>query len=204
MSEVPTETIRACQKGDLEALGAIYRATAERVFRVALRLLGCHAEAEDATQQIFLRLHRKIATFDGRSSFSTWLYRVATNHCLNLLKGRRVLAPLAQVADDPAVLDGRPATGMAADEGEAPSVARLLECLHPDDRAAIVLKEVEGLTYRQLALVLGVPPGTVMSRLHRARQRLLAAARVHRETQAETAKRRRSGACPNQGGMSGR
>jgi RNA polymerase sigma-70 factor (ECF subfamily) len=204
MSEVPTETIRACQRGDLEALGAIYRATAERVYRVALRLLGCHAEAEDATQQIFLRLHRKIATFDGRSSFSTWLYRVATNHCLNLLKGRRVLAPLTHVADDPAQVDRRPASVTAADEGEAPSVARLLECLHPDDRAAIVLKEVEGLSYRQLALVLGVPSGTVMSRLHRVRRQLLAAARVHCETQTEKTKRRRFGACPNQGGMTGR
>jgi RNA polymerase sigma-70 factor (ECF subfamily) len=204
MTEVPTETIRACQKGDLEALGAIYRATAERVFRVAGRLLGCHAEAEDASQQIFLRLHQKIASFDGRSSFSTWLYRVATNHCLNLLKGRRVLAPLTHGADDPALVDRRPAGGAEADAGEASSVAALLECLHPDDRAAIVLKEVEGLSYRQLALVLDVPPGTVMSRLHRARQRLLAAARVHGETQAETAKRRRSGACPNQGGMAGR
>jgi RNA polymerase sigma-70 factor (ECF subfamily) len=204
MSEIPTETIRACQGGDLEALGAIYRATAEQVFRVALRLLGCHAEAEDATQQIFLRLHRKIASFDGRSSFSTWLYRVSTNHCLNLLKARRVVAPLAQADDDPALLDRRPAGGAAADDGEVPSVVRLLECLPPDDRAAIVLKEVEGLSYRQLALVLGVPPGTVMSRLHRARRRLLAAARAQNEMQTESTKRRPSGACPTQGGMTGR
>ncbi|MHC5024507.1 MAG: RNA polymerase sigma factor [Planctomycetota bacterium] len=199
MSEVPTETIRACQEGDLEALGIIYRATAEQVFRVALRLLGCHADAEDATQQIFLRLHRKIASFDRRSRFSTWLYRVATNHCLNMLAGRRVLAPLARVADDRALLDDPPAGG-TADVGEAPSVATLLECLHPDDRAAIVLKDVEGLTYRELALALGVPAGTVMSRLHRARRRLLDAAQAHGETQRETAKRPSTDACPTQGG----
>ncbi|MHC5115176.1 MAG: RNA polymerase sigma factor [Planctomycetota bacterium] len=176
MREVPAETIRACQRGDTEALGAIYSATSARVFRIALRMLGCHAEAEDATQQIFLRLHRKIGTFDGRSRFSTWLYRVVTNHCLNLLKGRRRHAALGDLADVAEAHDGRPHNGAAAREGETLSVARLLECLPPDDRAAIVLKEVEGLSYRQLALVLGVPPGTVMSRLHRARRRLLEAA----------------------------
>jgi RNA polymerase sigma-70 factor (ECF subfamily) len=135
--------------------------------------------------------------FDGRSSFSTWLYRVATNHCLNLLKGRRVHASLAHLDEAPAVPDRQP----GPDGEEARAVTRLLECLQPDDRAAIVLKDVEGLSYRQLALVLGVPPGTVMSRLHRARQRLLAAARANGELPMESTKSRRSGACPTQGGM---
>lgn len=179
MNEVSADIIHRCQGGDINALEEIYRVYGQRVHRLCLRMMGEPADAEDATQQVFLRIFEKALKFSGESAFSTWIYRVAANVCLNILKsrGRNQAVP---ISDNPeALLGSQPVSSpmqAAAAADEQAFAARLLNGLGPDDRAVIILREVEALTYRQMAYVLDIPIGTVMSRLHRARGQLRALA----------------------------
>ncbi len=179
MNEVSADIIRRCQTGDISALEELYHAYGQRVYRLCLRMMGEPADAEDTAQQVFLRVFQQASKFSGQSAFSTWIYRVAANHCLNALKTRQ-RNPVASILDTPEALlasHSQPSPlQVAADADEQALAARLLGALGPDDRAIIVLREIEGLSYREIAYVLDVPIGTVMSRLHRARQALRALA----------------------------
>lgn len=175
MEEISEDVIGRCQAGDIQALEVIYRAYGDRIYRLCLRLLGEATEAEDAAQEVFLRVYGQISKFSGRSAFSTWLYRVATNHCLNMLKSRQILPSVSALAETAHPCDPAPSPAAEAIKAEERKyLARLLHALDHDDRAIIVLREIEALTYQQIADVLEIPIGTVMSRLRRARGRLRA------------------------------
>ena len=173
MNEVSADIIHRCQTGDISALAEIYHAYGSRVYRLCLRMMGEPAEAEDATQQVFLRIFHQASKFSGQSAFSTWIYRVATNHCLNALKCRQ-RNPVASISNAPEALVASQVAPSpleaAADADERALAARLLAGLGADDRAILVLREIEGLAYRQIAYVLDIPIGTVMSRLHWSRE----------------------------------
>jgi len=131
-------------------------------------LAGNRADAEDATQEALVAIVRGLSRFDGRSAFSTWSYRVATNACLDELRRRRRRPDLG-LPDDDALLGTDPA-GPVDDlvVGELTIDAALQE-LPPDFRAAVVLRDVCALDYAEIGEVLGVPPGTVRSRIARGR-----------------------------------
>jgi RNA polymerase sigma-70 factor (ECF subfamily) len=168
--ELDEETVRALAAGDPQALARCFRAHGARIWRVARGILGQAADADDATQEIFLRVRDKAAGFDGRGSFSAWLRRLAVNHCLNLLEERRRRnGRLEEVAPDAIAAGGR--VPFEAEE----ALARALERLPSEQRAVLVLRELDGLSYREIADALSIPAGTVMSRLARARERLLGA-----------------------------
>lgn len=172
---VPLEqaAVRRCQGGEIDGLEFLYGIYAERVFRTCLRILGDRAAAEDQTHEVFLRLFEQIGRFDGRSSFSTWLYRLAVNHTLNRLRRRNRRSSKLREFVRPAEAPARelPDRNVLRKE-EADRVQVLLSSLSPDHRTILVLREIEGLGYAEIAEVLGVAKGTVMSRLHRARQEL--------------------------------
>lgn len=170
--------------GDPGAFDALVALFSGRVFAVAFRMLGDRAEAEDLTQEVFVALYHSIGTFRGESRLSTWVYRITKNRCLNRLKflKRRKVGDLADI-DDPAVQKGvaDPDTG----EGTARDplrrlhgdrVARVLEAhiqaLPDEQRLLVVLRDVEDMSYEEIADVTGLPLGTVKSRLHRARAEL--------------------------------
>ncbi len=162
--------IRRLQAGETEALRVIYELSGDKVFHTALGILGNRQDAEDATQDIFLRLYRKARSFDFRASFSTWLYRLAVNHCLNILRRRRVLRwlPLVDTV----------ATTREEEKRQARIEAQDLLCrLDPRARSFLVLRELQGLSYSEIAEIMSVPVGTVRSSLSRARVELAAAAR---------------------------
>lgn len=172
--DVDPDTIARLQRGQLEALGAVYAALGDRVFRVCRHLLGQDADAEDATQETFMKVWDHAAQFAGRASFATWVHRIAVHHCywrLPQRKGRRERQEGAETLGKLAV----ERDGVAGVE-ERELVERLLEELPEEQRAVVVLREIEGLAYQEIAEVLDVPIGTVMSRLNRARARLSAAA----------------------------
>jgi RNA polymerase sigma-70 factor, ECF subfamily len=158
--------IERLKAGDVRALEACYRAYGGRVLRLCRSLLD-RERGEDAAQEVFVKVHERARSFSGRSSFSTWIYRVAVNHCLNLRERERlrVAEPLTEAAHG----SGDP----FRDVDERESVERMLANLCPEHRDVLVLREVTGLDYREIADVLGIPEGTVMSRLHRARRRLV-------------------------------
>ena len=164
--------------GDRRAFDEIYRRFDHMVYGLALRLSGSDDVAADLTQEIFLRVFRYIGQFRGRSSLKTWVFRIAINHCRSCLGRRRLpMQPLADGTDEDrgSAAYADPARGpeelaVAADEGRR--VAAGLATLPASFREAVVLRDIEGLSYEEIALVLGVRIGTVRSRIARGRDQL--------------------------------
>lgn len=157
--------------GDAAAFADLMQAHEDRVFGICLRMLRDREAALDATQETFITVLRKVDRFAGRSAFSTWLYRVAVNTCYDLARRttRRATVPLPEGSDpaDPAAVSAMETVELR------PDVERALADLPAEYRAAVVLADLQGLGLDTVAEVLGIPVGTVKSRVFRGR-RLLA------------------------------
>jgi len=165
--------IERCRKGDLGAFEELYRTHAGRLYSVALRLVGNPADAEDLLQEIFLAAHRKLDTFRGESSLGTWLYRLATNLCLDHLRSRtgRSRHVTDSIDDEPGLFDVA-TSSLAEQTVTRMDLERALARLPEGCRSAFVLHDVEGLEHREVAEILGVAEGTSKSQVHKARLKL--------------------------------
>lgn len=158
--------------GDRAAFGALASRHEQRVYNVALRMLGRPEDARDASQDAFLSAMRALPNFRSDSAFTTWLHRITINACYDIIrKGKRV--QLAAVRDD---YDGGgnageppPAPDHADRAAAAVDVQRALVQVPEEFRAVLVLHDVQDLSYEQVGETLGIPVGTVKSRLHRGR-----------------------------------
>jgi RNA polymerase sigma-70 factor (ECF subfamily) len=156
--------------GDAYAFEELVRAYQHRVFGVAFRMLGNAAEAEEMAQETFLRAHRGLAEFRGDAKLSTWLYAITSRLCLNrLASGERSMtragdAGLMQIPNEA----GGPDVVLDQTELEA-ALHRAIAELPDERRIVVVLRDLEGLSYEEIAEALDLPTGTVRSRLHRAR-----------------------------------
>lgn len=162
-----SELVAGCKRGDRNAQRALYEQTIARVHRLLLRMTRSRDTAEDLTQETYLKAFSAIATFDGRSSASTWLYRIAVNEALQWLRKK------SPVVFDPGVAAGRPdphSNGHVA--ATRIDVEDALAALEPLDRVILLLRYQEGLDYRAIADVAQIAMGTVASRLNRARGHL--------------------------------
>ena len=161
------ERLRA---GDAQAFEELVASHQHRVFGVALRMLGSAAEAEEIAQEAFLRAHRSLPEFRGDARLSTWLYAIVSRLCLNrLASGDRKAVRhgeeiLLRVADP----RGGPDAGAERGELEA-ALHRAIAELSEERRVVVILRDLEGLSYEDIAVALGIELGTVRSRLHRAR-----------------------------------
>ena len=164
--------VRRYLAGDPQAFASLMEAHEQRVFAVSLRIMRNREEALDATQETFITVLRKAASFEGRAAFSTWLYRIAVNTCYDHLrkKKRRRTSPLP-ANYEPA---DRSINGQLEAAELRPDIEEALANLPDEFRAAVILADLEGLPLRGVAEILDVPIGTVKSRLFRGR-RLLAA-----------------------------
>lgn len=161
--------VRAAQRGDLEAFGELMRRYEQTTYRVALRMLGSPAEAEDAAQDAFLRAWRSLPRFQGSSSFGTWLYRITTNRCLNIIAARRP----SETLDESRAGDRRDDPAARAQQREQLSaLTASIDRLPAEQRAALVLREFEGLSYDEVADVLQITLAAVKGRIHRARAQI--------------------------------
>jgi RNA polymerase sigma-70 factor, ECF subfamily len=171
--EADRALVERCKAGDLGAFEDLYRQHAGRLFSLATRMLGNPADAEDLLQEIFLSAHRKLDSFRGESALGTWLYRLATNQCLDYLRSR---AARSEQVTDP--LDDEPGwyepgrRGLAEQTVSKMDLERALAQLPAGCRAAFVLHDVEGLEHREVADVLGIAEGTSKSQVHKARLKL--------------------------------
>lgn len=161
------ELVRRSLAGDQQAFRLLVGRHERKVFNLAYRMLGRAEDARDATQDAFLACYRNLGRFRGDAAFGTWLHRIAVNACYDHLR-RKVPAPmdLATLPDEPM---GPDPADRAADTVD---VHRALASLPPDYRTVLILHDVQGLPYEEVALALEVPLGTVKSRLHRARAAL--------------------------------
>lgn len=170
---------------------AIVRTYERRVYNLACQVLGDREEARDAVQEIFLRVHQNLESFRFEAKFSTWLYRLAMNHLLNYRRRwlRTRLEPLedliAAVGWEPKSTGPGPEQ-QVLDRNQADTVRRAITKLPPKLRAALVLKDLQGLSYSEIGEVLAVTEGTVASRLNAARSAL---ARRLRHLRTSTATR---------------
>lgn len=173
--------VRAVQRGEPGAMDTLIRATYVGVYAHCRRLLGDPSDAADATQEVYLRVVRSVLGFRGEAAFSTWLHRITVNVCATALRRRGAVRARGQAAG--ATPFGTPETGdllaaaddveaRVADRDAAAAVARAIATLPEDARAVVVLRDLQGLSTKEAAAVLGVSEGAVKVRLHRAHMRL--------------------------------
>jgi RNA polymerase sigma-70 factor, ECF subfamily len=157
--------------GEARAFEELVTTYQHRVFGVAVRMLGNSAEAEEVAQETFLRAHRALAEFRGDAKLSTWLYAITSRLCLNRLasgEGRMSRARAQGLDRLPATAGGEPGADLERSEREA-ALHRAIAELPEERRIVVVLRDLEGLAYDEIAAALSLELGTVRSRLHRAR-----------------------------------
>ena len=168
--------IERCLNGDQAAWSDIVRLYWRRVFNIAYKFVGRHDEAEDLTQDVFLKLFRSLNTFDRRANFSTWLISVSRNLCIDhyrsVRREREAINPEVDVVQLPQ--PSREANALTALEARdrVTLVRAALERLTPSLRTAVVLRDLQELSYQEIAAQLHLPEGTVKSRINRGRAEL--------------------------------
>lgn len=167
-------------EGDDEAFAVLVRRHSGRLLALAQHLLGNRADAEDAVQDAFLSAWRQLPEFRHSASFGTWMYRIVTNRCLNVLRRRPHPLPLESIPE-PAAADADSSPPRVAEaEAATAALVRALMGIRPELRACWVLRELHGLHYDEIAHVVGSSEQTVRGRLSRARRALMEAMRPWR------------------------
>jgi RNA polymerase sigma-70 factor, ECF subfamily len=162
--------VDAARDGDAAAVNALLARHYERVYAICRRMTGNDHDALDATQDALIAIARGLPRYDGRAAFSTWAYRVTTNACLDELRRRR-RRPVASL-DERIEPRGQGEPDIDDVMADRLVIDAALAQLSPEFRAAVVLRDVIGLDYAEIAAVLDIPPGTVRSRIARGRRAL--------------------------------
>jgi RNA polymerase sigma-70 factor, ECF subfamily len=166
---VEARVVVSCQQGDREAFRLLFETHKDKVYSIALYFFGGDAAlAADITQQVFLKLFTRIGQFRHQSEFTTWLYRLTTNTCIDEQRRRRRFSQFPETLPEPAMARTLPAAEARFMRLEiADSVREAIASLKPKLRIAILLKYFEELSYEEIAVVLNCSKGTVASRLSR-------------------------------------
>ena len=181
MSDSEKNLLERAKSGDIAAFEQLIDSYQRKIFNIALRMLGNYDDAGDLTQEVLIRIYRSIGSFKEQSSFSTWIYRITTNVCLDEIrkrKNRKVISLDEEIKFD----DGDMKRQIESDEPTPEETAETEDLkkivndaiarLNEEHRIVIVLRDIQGLSYEEIADVLKCPEGTVKSRINRARQAL--------------------------------
>ncbi|MEW6723473.1 MAG: sigma-70 family RNA polymerase sigma factor [Bacillota bacterium] len=172
------QLVARAQRGDVAAFEELITAYQKKVFNLAYRMVGNQEDASDLAQEAFLKAFRAMPDFKGQASFSTWLYRIVSNVCLDELRQRRRRQTIS--LDEPLQLEDEPLPRQVADSGDGPEeilerrevqeiVQQGIGELGDDHRLALILRELQGKSYQEIAEITGCNIGTVKSRINRAR-----------------------------------
>jgi RNA polymerase sigma-70 factor (ECF subfamily) len=166
------DLVERCRAGDMDAFAILYREQSPRIFALARRMGGSAEEAEDLLQEIFLQAYRKLDGFKGDASVGTWLYRLALNHCLDFVRGRRAkMDKVTETLDS----DSAPEPLARRDTPIARlDLERAIAQLPDGCRDAFVLHDVEGFDHKEVGRLLGIAEGTSKSQVFKARMKLRA------------------------------
>ncbi|MFF7561230.1 RNA polymerase sigma factor [Streptomyces pseudovenezuelae] len=161
--------VRAAE-GDEDAFAVLVQRHAPALLRLATRLLGTAAEAEDAVQDAFLSAWRRLPEFQSRAAFGTWMYRIVTNRCLNVLRARRPVAPLEAAGEVPAAEHTVSPARITEGRDAVRELREALDLLSAEQRACWVLRELDGRSYEFVADAVGISQEAVRARVFRARR----------------------------------
>lgn len=175
------DLIAKAKQGDMQAFEALILKHEKIVYNVALRMMDHSEDAKDISQEVFLKAYRNIKNFDERAAFSTWLYRITYNTCIDEMrkrKGKQSYSLEEEMENEEGSMQRQ-----IADEGETPEesilreeqkseIIQALESLSAEHKAAIILRDIKGLSYEEIAEILDLSLGTVKSRISRARNQL--------------------------------
>ncbi|MFH1441517.1 MAG: sigma-70 family RNA polymerase sigma factor [Candidatus Omnitrophota bacterium] len=175
MINIAIEVLEKASEGDIAAFEEVYKAASSFVYNVALKITRNSAEAEEVTQDVFMKIYHKLKDFDFRSAFKTWLYRITVNTAINQYnKSQRDVKDRVDYDGIVESLPGSSSTEKNAIQSENEQRLNiLLDALSPEHKACLILREIEGLSYEEIAAALKIPVNTVRSRLKRAREALL-------------------------------
>jgi len=171
------ELVQRCKSGELSAFETLVLRHQDKIFNLVLRYVGNREDAADITQEVFLKAYRAMGSFAERSSFGTWLYRIAVNTALSFMRKQRSGGhPISLSAQNDEghgqphepPNHNQPLNELSREETEQ-AVQQAISSLDEEYRIVVILKDIEGLDYETIAGILGCPKGTVKSRLHRAR-----------------------------------
>jgi len=183
----PDQIIERCLRGDQDAWEAIVRLYWRKVFNVAYKFVGRHDLAEDLTQDVFLKLYKSLDTFDRRANFQTWLISVSRNLCIDhyrsVRKERETVNRDVDAADLSPVSHDPPADTRLEQRDRVVLLRQALDRLAPALRTAVMLRDIQELTYQEIADQLSLPEGTVKSRINRGRTELARQIQKLREQQ---------------------
>lgn len=168
LEDTAKQLIEACQRGDPEAFRALFEKHKDMVYSVALRYSGDAAAAQDIAQDTFLKLFSTIGSFRGESNFEAWLYRMVVNRCFDQKRKTRRLVSLLDGAIDARRTPEDSALDEVLREEMSAHVQAVVDSLSPDQRMVVVLRYTKGLSYDEIAAIMGCSAGTIASRLNRA------------------------------------
>lgn len=181
MDTIDSRLIQLSQDGDQEAFAQLLERYANQIYRLCYRMLGNQHEAEDAVQETFLRVHMNLDRYDGNYKFSTWIFRICTNLCIDRLRKRKKTAySLDSQMNDEEGTDGyafleskelTPEAQLILSESQR-TVRRLIDDLPEKYKSIIVLRYLQDLSVKEISEVTGMPESTVKTRMHRGRELL--------------------------------
>ncbi len=180
MASAESVLVQKSKQGDVEAFEELIAAYQKKVLNLAFRMLGNPADAEDAAQDIFVRVFKSIANFNEESAFSTWLYKISTNVCLDILRRRKRqnennMVSIHQYSSEDEeyelpIEDKAPTPYEEAQKSEAMrALERALTKLAEEQKAVIIMRDIHGLSYEEIAAAMNCSLGTIKSRINRAR-----------------------------------
>ena len=186
LMEIPdAELVASVRQGDQTAFRKLVERHRERIYRVALGMLRNPDDAMDAVQEVFIRIHARLNDFKGESAFGTWLVRVTVNYCIDRQRRQKTWDARFVVDNEWEGVSEESPERLFMNAQTGAALQRALAELGEEHRTAILLREVNGLAYVEIAEVMGCPKGTVMSRLHHARKKLQVALRPFLEESGE-------------------
>lgn len=170
--DISKDMIEKAQGGDAAAFEEIYRQTSGFVYNVALRMSKNTHDAQEITQEVFVKVYRYLDHFRFEASFKTWIFRVSMNETMNYCKNRSKKRMRETAVDDEQILDHL-SGGQETRQNDQDALMKLVDELNPEQKICMILRAVEGLSYQEIADVLGVNINTVRTRLKRGREFLI-------------------------------
>ena len=165
------ELVGLCQKGDTDAFDRLFYKYRDKIYRTAFRMINNQEDALDLTQEIFLKAYKNISKYNFKSEFSTWLYRLAINLCIDELRKRKNSNEvLMDSIPENLIYSDTPEDIILSEEQES-LIWKALDLLKEKERVVIVLREMEGLSYEEIANTLKCSMGRVKSRIHESREK---------------------------------